>query len=447
LESTAWFFERLAQFGDSPALIRGDELISYAKLTERVGYWDTRLQGLGLAAGSPVAFDGPQTSEAVALLLALLRNDFIAVPLNPSMRVHRDEFCELAQAQCLLELTETGEARVTESSREVSHALLKELQNRKHPGLIIFSSGSTGNPKAVVHDAAHLLQKFLPSKQKKSTLAFMQIDHIGGLDTLFGTFGNGGTLVTPTGRDPETICKTLAQHRVHTLPTTPTFLNLMLVSGAWNEHDLSHLKVIAYGSEPMPDTTLARLHVALPHVKLVQTYGLSELGVLRTQSIGHTLWVRFTGEGSQVKVVDGVLWAKAPTAMLGYLNASHLFSEDGWFNTQDAVEVDGDKLRILGRVSDLINVGGQKVYPAEVEAELLKIPEVEDATVYGEKNALTGQVVAAKVTLKTAEPLQSFKQRMRAFLKDRLPSYKIPMRVELAEIGALNPRFKKVRRG
>ncbi len=89
--------------------------------------------------------------------------------------------------------------------------------------------------------------------------------------------------------------------------------------------------------------------------------------------------------------------------MLGYLNAPSPFDEDGWYNTHDVVEVDGPYIRILGRTTELINVGGQKVYPSEVESALLEMDNVREATVWGEPNPVTGQVVAARVTLARPE--------------------------------------------
>ena len=185
------------------------------------------------------------------------------------------------------------------------------------------------------------------------------------------------------------------------------------MSGAAEHHDLSSLKVIAYGTEPMPESTLRALHEVLPDVSLVQTYGMSELGVLRSRSRdSQSLWLKFTGEGFEIKIVDGILWVRAKTAMMGYLNAPDLFEADGWLNTQDAVEVDGEYLRILGRTTDLINVGGQKVYPAEVENVLLQLENVEDVAVFGKAQPMMGQVVAARFKLRTPEALDLFKRRM-----------------------------------
>jgi acyl-CoA synthetase (AMP-forming)/AMP-acid ligase II len=220
-----------------------------------------------------------------------------------------------------------------------------------------------------------------------------------------------------------------------------------LISGVWEQRDLSSLKVIAYGTEPIPESTLARLHEVFPDVALVQTYGMSELGVLRSRSRDSTsLFIKFTGEEFQTKVVDGVLWVKADTAMLGYLNAPDLFDADGWLNTQDAVEVDGEYLRILGRKTDLINVGGQKVYPAEVESLLLQMENVAEVAVFAKAHPMMGQVVAARFTLKTPEPLDVFKRRMNAFGRERMARFQIPVFVELAEAEQFGARFKKLRR-
>ena len=218
------------------------------------------------------------------------------------------------------------------------------------------------------------------------------------------------------------------------------------MSGVWQKRDLSSLKVIAYGTEPMPQSTLERLHDVFPDVALVQTYGMSELGVLRSRSRDSTsLWIQFTGDEFKTKIVDGILWVKADSAMLGYLNAPDLFDSRSWLNTQDAVEVDGDYLRILGRKSELINVGGQKVYPAEVENQLLQMDNVAEVAVFGKPHPMMGQIVAARFSLKEPEPLDLFKRRMNAFCRERMAKFQIPMLVELAEAGQFGARFKKLR--
>jgi acyl-CoA synthetase (AMP-forming)/AMP-acid ligase II len=131
---------------------------------------------------------------------------------------------------------------------------------------------------------------------------------------------------------------------------------------------------------------------------------------------------------------------------MGYLNAPSPFDEDGWMNTEDEVEVDGDYLRILGRRTDIINVGGRKVYPAEVETVLLQMENIRDATVYSERNPITGSIVAARVNLLRPEDPSELKRRIRAFCRERLAGYKVPIKVEISEQPQFSARYKKLRR-
>jgi acyl-CoA synthetase (AMP-forming)/AMP-acid ligase II len=441
-----WFSERLAEWGDRPALIASDRETTYAELLAAADVWGERLRGERVERGSVVAIEGSFSADACGAFLAAMRLGAVIVPLVAAMRAHRDKFLSIAEACLLVELSEAGGYSLAPQPGRATNPLTLRLLERGHPGLVIFSSGSTGAPKAILHDLFAILEKFRKIRQAKRTLTFLLFDHIGGIDTMLNTFASGGTIVTVPQRTPEYVARAIERHRVHTLPTSPTFLNLFLISGVWEQHDLSSLEVIAYGTEPMPESTLKRLHEVFPAASLVQTYGMSELGVLRSRSkSSDSLWIKFTGSEFQTKVVDGILWVKADTAMLGYLNAPDLFDAEGWLNTQDAVEVDGEYLRILGRASDLINVGGQKVYPAEVENLLLGLDNVEDVAVFGKQHPMMGQIVAARFKLKEAEPLDLFKRRMNAYCRERLAKYQVPVFVELASGDQFGARFKKLR--
>ncbi|MES1187739.1 MAG: long-chain fatty acid--CoA ligase [Myxococcales bacterium] len=441
-----WFFERLEEFRDEPAIVFGNLVATYGQLLERVAFWNEEMTRHGVGAGSVVVLEGGFSPNAVAALLVLVQRGAIAVPLTPLVSVQRPSYEEIAEAGWTFIFDPTDDWTVTRHARSVTHELTRKLLERGHPGLVIFSSGSTGKPKAILHDFSALLEKFRRPSVKKRTMGFLLFDHIGGLDTLFNTLASGGALVTVPNRDPDVVCQAIAQHQVHTLPASPTFLNLLLISDAWKRHDLSSLQLIAYGTEPMPATLLARLGQVFPQAKLLQTYGMSELGVLRTRSREPgSLWMRFSGEGFETKIVDGTLWVRTPTAMLGYLNAPHLFDAEGWLNTEDAVEVDGEFVRVLGRVSDLVNIGGQKVYPAEVENVLMTMDNVADVVVYGEPHPLTGKILAARINLRTPEPFDAFKKRLRAFCRERLPSFKIPARIEVTDAEQFGQRLKKLR--
>src|SRR5262249_44792000 len=151
--------------------------------------------------------------------------------------------------------------------------------------------------------------------KRATTLAFLHLDHIGGLNTLFHVLATGSTMVTTSERDPDAVCQAIARHRVELLPTTPTFLNMLLISDAHRRHDLAGLQTITYGTEPMPASTLRAVIEAFPWVRLKQTYGLSEIGILRSQSSAdHSLWVRLGGPDCRVKVIDGILWVRPASA-------------------------------------------------------------------------------------------------------------------------------------
>jgi acyl-CoA synthetase (AMP-forming)/AMP-acid ligase II len=115
-------------------------------------------------------------------------------------------------------------------------------------------------------------------------------------------------------------------------------------------------------------------------------------------------------------------------------------------NTGDMVEVEGEFIRILGRKSEIINVGGQKVYPSEVESVLLQMNNVKDAVVYGEANPITGNIVAARINLFEPEEARDFRKRMHAFCREKLASFKIPVKVEISDQNTYNQRYKRMRK-
>ncbi len=430
---------------DRDAIVWRDEICSYGRLLELV----ERLRDeIDVAEHTAVSLEADFSPTSVAAMLVLIERRCTIVPLTSSVDAKKSDFRRIAQVETIVEITADDEVIVRESGIEVAapHRIALELRKRGNPGLVLFSSGSTGESKAAVHDFAPLLDKFKVPRHSKRAITFLLFDHIGGVNTLFYTLSNAGCIVTVGDRSPDTVCRTIARFGVQTLPTSPTFLNLLLLSEAAGRHDLSSLELITYGTEVMPETTLARIHKIFPDVRLLQTYGLSEVGILRSKSrSSDSLWVKVGGEDFETRVVDGMLEVKARSAMLGYLNAPSPFTEDGWFKTGDAVEVDGEYIRILGRKSEIINVGGEKVYPVEIEDVLQMMDGVEDVAVTGAPNPITGQMVKARVKLVGEESVRDFKKRMHAFCRGRLDRFKIPQKVVLSDEAMHGGRFKKMR--
>ena len=445
--SVEWLLERMGTFGDRVAMVWHDRQVSYRELVDLTRGCERGLASAGVESGNVVSLEGDYSPSACALLLALTSRRAVLVPLTRSVAAQREEFLKIADVQVIVALDEQDRWSVERRQVPVANALTRSLIDTGDPGLVLFSSGSTGKSKAALHNLARLLEKFKVLRQQKCTLTFLLLDHIGGINTLLHTLSNGGTVVTLVERDPESVCEAIERHRAQILPTSPTFINLLLISGAYEQRDLSSLELITYGTEVMPQSTLAKIHEVLPNVRLQQTYGLSELGILRSKSRDSgSLWVKVGGEGFETKIIDGTLWVRAHSAMLGYLNAPSPFDAEGWMNTQDQVEVDGEWIRILGRRSEIINVGGQKVYPAEVESVLLEIDNVSDATVRAEQNPITGQIVVARLKLNEPEDFAGLKRRVRAVCASRLAPHKVPVKIEVTVDEQHSTRFKKVRR-
>lgn len=441
-----WLTDRIGTWGEEEAVVGGEGSVSYRWLRQEVDRWLERLAGEGIGQGQMAALEGDYSPGVCALLLALIENRNIVIPLAHSSAPQRDRFLEIAEAQVTFRFDGQDACRIERLPTKVTHPLLNTLRREGAPGLVLFSSGSTGEPKASLHRFDRLLEKFQAPRQRLRTLSFLLLDHIGGLNTLFYTLSNGGTLVSVGARSPEAVCRAIERYRVELLPTSPTFLNLLLISGEHQRFDLSSLRLITYGTEPMPAATLERLNAAFPGVRFQQTYGLSELGILRSKSRDSgSLWVKIGGEGFETKVVNGALWIRSRYSMLGYLNAPSPFDAEGWFNTSDAVEVDGEYVRILGRETDVISVGGEKVYPAEVESVLLRMDNVCDVVVWGEPNPILGRVVSARFSLLEPEEPDALRRRVRQYCRERLSRYKIPARIEIAPNLETTDRFKKDR--
>jgi acyl-CoA synthetase (AMP-forming)/AMP-acid ligase II len=446
MSRSSWLFERMRGWTGREALAGDWGSVRYEELLDDMANWSASLDDAGVTAGRVIAFNGDCGERTVALFLALIARGCIAVPLASATDTERAMFLEIATAEFQVEVRRIGTGSTICRATGPRHPLIEELAEKACPGLVLFSSGSTGRAKAMLHDFDRLLERYQVSRTGYRALSFLLLDHIGGINTIFYALANGGTVITVGDRRPETVCQAIERHRVELLPTTPTFLNLLLLSGAQDRYDLASLRLVTYGTEVMPASTLARARAAFPQARFHQTYGLSELGILRCKSRDDgSLWVKVGGDGYETKVVGGILWIRARSALLGYLNAPSPFREDGWFDTGDRVEVDGDYVRFLGRASDLINVGGSKVYPAEVESVLAEMSNIAEVAIYGEPNALVGQIVCARIRPIEPEDPKELLKRIQRHCQGRLEVYKIPRMLKLSEQSLATSRFKTQR--
>lgn len=441
---SSWILHRFQRYDSKPAIAGSWGVVSYAQLLSLTQKAQSDLRALNLPEPTVVAVMGEHGPAVVAWLLALESAGHFAVPLAGNPQEFPKKLSEVS-AQWLI-TTEGKEwkiyPRVDGAPR---HEIFQNLARQKHAGLVLFSSGTSGSPKAMVQDFTQLLSSYENRRSNRLTiLALLGCDHIGGINTLFSALSAGALLVVPDSRSIDAAIKSIREHHVVVLPVTPTFLNLLLLSGVTN---LPSLRLITYGTEPMPDSLLHRLRKTFPSVRFIQTFGTSETGIMHTTSPNpDSPFLKIEDETVEWKIIDDELWLKSKTQVFGYLNANNeRFTSDGWFRTGDKVEQGPNgTIRILGRFGELINVGGEKVMPTEIESVILTVSGVVDCRVYGEKNAIVGQTVVTEVVAKNDVDLEALRSAIRSTCRSTLSDFKVPSRVNFVN-SVSNERLKKVR--
>lgn len=431
------------------AIIEQDISYSYNNLLEEFDRWLYHVAALPIPVSSVIGLRTDYSLSGIGALLALLARRIVPA-LIPRDRA-ATEYLTNSHASGLLEIHPDATHTYTPTAPpSTTHPLFEQLRERNEAGFVIFTSGSTGIPKAALHSLERFLTKFDRSGRTLRTLAFLVFDHIAGLDTLFYTLRNGGSLILTQRRDPDAILKVIASHKVEVLPTSPSFLRLLCAADGRRSFDLPSLKVITYGSEPMDATSLQQINQRFPAVQIIQKYGTTELGSPQTVSRSNdSLWLKFKGESPQIKVIDGILWLRSKGTMLGYINAPSPDTNGEWYCTGDLVEVDGEWIRFLGRADDLIKVGGEKVSPSEVECTIRELSFVKDVLVSGEPHPLMGHILAAQVAVAADRPLSSeLATNLRQHCRGRLGPHHVPVRITFVpedSLRALSYRFKAQR--
>jgi acyl-coenzyme A synthetase/AMP-(fatty) acid ligase len=442
-----WYTEQLVSFDDRVAVVDGDRTYTYRTLSERIATYFNELQTT-VKPGGVVALHSDYSFESIALFLALYEHRCIIVPIATNVVQEVSERIDIAGCDVLITLN--GTMTVAPLPHTQAHPMISQLQEHDHAGLILFSSGSTGKPKAMIHDLDNLIDSYRGKKPKSMNfLLFLMFDHIGGLNTLFNVLSMGASVIIPKNRSIEEICGLIEKHKIRILPSSPTFLNMILMGNALETYDLSSLRMITYGTEAMPESLLKRLQHHFPKVKFLQTFGTSETGISTTASkSSDSTYMKIDDPDTEYKIVGGELWLRSKTQILGYLNAPSGFTDDGWFMTSDLVEEAEDGyIKIIGRNKEMINVGGEKVLPVEVESVLLGMKGVEDAMVFSEANAITGQSVCAQLVMPLETSAREAKRKVRDYCKDKLDNYKIPTKIKLVSRTNYSERFKKMRLG
>jgi len=243
---------------DCIAIVTDDVEYSYKDLLD---YYEKYMDDLmDIPENSVFAVRGKFTVKTIGLMMALINRKSIYVPI--AKEVVDVDFC-LKTAQCEY-FIDMEDEKIQNLSFAVSHPILVNLKEKGLPGIVFFSSGTTGVPKAAVHDLMPYIHRFEERGKTLRSMAFLLFDHMGGFNTVMHSISNGGFMVTLSQQTPDEVCRVIEKYKLELLPTSPTFLNMLLM-GRYNEkYDLSSLKIISYGTEPMPESTLNRLHKLFP---------------------------------------------------------------------------------------------------------------------------------------------------------------------------------------
>ena len=391
-----------------------------------------------ISEGSVVAIIGDFSASTINILIRLIDLKTIIIPLTKENRPNHKYFFAQASVDYVIENN-----RITKLKNPKKNLLLEKFRLTKSPGIVFFSSGTTGRPKAILHDLNIFLKRYSEPRPAYKTLNFLLFDHIGGLNTLFHTLFNKGQVVIPYARTVSEIINDIENYKVELLPTTPTFLRMLVMDDELNTKRLKSLKVITYGSEMMDENTLLRLNKILPNVKFKQTYGMSEISILRVKSENNkSLWIKIDSDELEIKISRKVLFIRSKIKMFGYLNNKSPFDKNGWYNTNDLVEKKGQFIKIVGRSKQIISIGGLKILPSEIERIALEHPLIKDVKAKGVSNPITGQHIEIVCEPKKKVKPDIFRQKLRSHFDLNLDPAIKPIKIIIKKI-EISHRFKK----
>ena len=316
---------------------------------------------------------------------------------------------------------------------------------------VMLTSGTTGAPKMVVHSLAGLTAAFRAETPGADVVwgTFYDIRRYGGLQVLLRALCGGTSLVlSSAGESVAEYLERLHRHAVTHLQGTPTHWRRALMSPAIARIAPRYVRL---SGEIADQAILDRLRGAFAQATIGHAYASTEAGLafeVRDGLAGFpAAWVGADRDGVEMKVADGALAIRSPRAATRYLGAAAALADaDGFIDTGDMVQLQGGRYLFAGRRGGIINVGGLKVHPEEVEAVINRHPQVRMSRVAPRRNAVTGAVVAAEVVLQSAAAGEAVKDDILQLCRDALPLYKVPAAISIVPSLDVAATGKLVRR-
>ncbi len=459
--------EAAAQHPQNIYLIDGDSEWSYAEFDKLVERFTWKLRDSGVVAGDRVALLTGNSFAAVAALLALARLGAVALPLNLRHdRTHRRQACKLAAVKLALfseQLSEESQQLdIATSSLETLLAQADDeageeakpddnLTQASGEATILFTSGSSGNPKGVLlthanHYYSAIGANFnLPVRESDSWLLNLPLYHVGGLAIIYRTLLAGSSLRVSSGWDVAETIALIATGRVTHLSLVPTMLRQLLeVQGErkWP----STLKAVLVGGAPISEKLVGQAHES--SLPLLTTYGLTEAASqVATSSLAdptekvstsgrvlrHRQVAILAEDGSQLPAGKvGEIAVAGKVLFSGYIGGgdSGGTTNDGYFRTGDLGYLDQDGYLIVkGRADEMIISGGENIYPAEIVAAAESCDGVQAAAVVAVADEKWGQ--RPLLIIEAVHPADFDLQALDAILQNKLTKLMLPARIEV----------------
>jgi acyl-CoA synthetase (AMP-forming)/AMP-acid ligase II len=417
-------------------VLHGSEQTTPAQLCHAAEQLRTRYPNLEQTG---VALQSDNRSGLVQKLVALdgFARDILLLP----PRMPRTQVAELADA--------AGVDYVLDDSG--LEAFGTALRSRAEPGAsrwLFTTSGTTGVPKIFSHTLSSLTSSSKLSPESPANrlwgLAY-EAHRFAGIQVLLQALVGGDAIVIPVDEDMGSMLRSFVMHRVDSLSATPSQWRKLLSHGEILQCPLTQ---ITLGGEIADQAILSALARAFPQARIVHIYASTEAGVGFSVSDGRAgfpaAWLH-AGPPLEMKISSsGSLLIRSESRSDSSSLGSRV-SEDGYLDTEDEVRIDNDRVYFLGRNSGIINVGGNKVHPEEVENVVRAIPGVENVRVRARKNPIMGQLVAMELqrgTMNSQESDAEFKRRVRDYCKQHMPAYKVPAMITLVPDLALSASGK-----
>ena len=455
-------------YGNRTACASGDVRLTFRELRERVRRIAGTLRVRGLARGDRLALLLPNGIDCIELIYACAWLGITAVPLNTRLSVAElDRILADAQPRGLIRDSSLPAPTATVPWQVVldrdplplgEDDAGEPIDDANATLALIYTSGTTGHPKGVMVSHANMLANvehmhaWEPIREDGGAyLHASPMFHILSLPFMFASPVSGTCQVTIPKFSPRGFCEAVQRERVERTTLVPTMIALLLEFDERGRYDLTSLETIDYGGAPMPPVLVTRIRAALPRVKLLQGYGLSECGFLTVLQDDEHTGARLASCGRtrpdiDLKIVDGAgrkrpigqsgeIVARGANVMTAYWNnpdeTARVF-RDGYLRTGDVGYRDADGFFfILDRIKDMIVTGGENVYSGEVEAVLLEHPAVREAAVFGVPDDDWGELVAACIVAIPGRAVNA--DELVGFCRRTLAHYKIPRRFEFVD--------------